>query len=1192
MVRSQYNPVQVLRKLALLAGFCLVHSATFSQDTTRLPFDRYRAGDIIANRHFFLKGYPDTLFMGAFRIVVEEYDKGGSWNAITKSYIHLNGIGRIKFSCQNMYPWNVFWKDAIMKAVSVKVVDSVTEANNEISTRDAALLGIKAKVGTNVNLMLPHYGNKAIDLSRYLTDVAALKKPDGIRVRFTDLTVKVSKQGATSGLVTTGVANYPTDPEVPPVPINLHVYPGFVLQISSIILKPFQNALINARLLLPSSVTANNDCQNAGLNLGDLFITQKCEFYKFLPDSAYGVFGIGNTTLSINGRGYVVDFSSTKTYPVSGKPTSWKGVVLIQGKSNGSPADSVISNIGYLQAPYSFTNAFVESDGLKAKFYHNGTYRFNTTQPFGYSIEMENALVNVSGSRVSGGLITGGKVILPRTAVRQANDATVVVTDLNLAITPIMDISGSANYSTGGSLYWGDFIKAGGGERKSFGLENVNKKVLLYFAASPRPLFQPVTFTGKKFNNPFTVLSNAALNSFGIQGATFSGFDILVVNTTDRPKPPPFKPNSPQIPGPSNPVWYRLRPTGVNWLNVVTEGVHCNISGLIAESPDIKLGDPSKPLYVGITAFQTLTKYTDSTKKTIFSSILLQCVESAVITCNLSSAVSEPLPTNTILPFKEMVFTSTADNAGGKVVVGNNTSLSYWGLQIVPKPGFTSAGLISVKTGQIILTAAGLEEKRHFAQPFWLTWGEVLANGAVGRLFFDYNSAGQQFDHFNYLHNAVALSPYVPADKGYLRVGGTAFFPFFGGDYLHIKDFYEPALSPDPFNNRRIELSNETLTGFSPSDTTINGNWSDGLGIFDFTIKYADASQDGFLGNGTSLLKNLLGGSLGSTLDMNSRGTCIRIGSNLMDQRSISLGPVANISHIGRIWGCACIKGDGIENLVVGGEVTDAANVSIAARAGSYLSAILQITPSLSRLTLDGEAYMSIAASLDALVSGHMQLTLNHAEGFLEGEVQGKFRVAEGAVLVGSSLEAEGQLNWHLGIDFNELQGMVELKVMKTGETGAVGAGFYIGQNAPKSRAWVLAGDDPRYSLNMTVMPTNLTGIYGTVHVHQGVNLWVISGDYDIYIGFGAFVLPAPIPGSISPGVGLPYIVGNLGGRIHGDIVGGLVSAGAYFNLQLIGPYPFSFQGTVGLEGCVVWVACGSVDLTIGLNSDEGFYIR
>jgi hypothetical protein len=220
-------------------------------------------------------------------------------------------------------------------------------------------------------------------------------------------------------------------------------------------------------------------------------------------------------------------------------------------------------------------------------------------------------------------------------------------------------------------------------------------------------------------------------------------------------------------------------------------------------------------------------------------------------------------------------------------------------------------------------------------------------------------------------------------------------------------------------------------------------------------------------------------------------------------------------------------------------------------------------------------------ASLEALVNGHLQLTLNHAEGFVEGEVSGKIRVAEGAILIGSSLEAEGQLNWHLGIDFNELQGMVSLEIMGFGGGIGVGAGFYIGINAPKDRAWVLLGSNPRYKLNMNALPTELTGVYGFINIREGINLYVISGGYDLYLGFGVFLDPTP------------WVVGNLGGRIHGEILGGLVSAAAYFNMQVVlGVLRYGFEGTVGLEACVLWVFCGSVDLTVGLNSYDGFYIH
>lgn len=182
---------------------------------------------------------------------------------------------------------------------------------------------------------------------------------------------------------------------------------------------------------------------------------------------------------------------------------------------------------------------------------------------------------------------------------------------------------------------------------------------------------------------------------------------------------------------------------------------------------------------------------------------------------------------------------------------------------------------------------------------------------------------------------------------------------------------------------------------------------------------------------------------------------------------------------------------------------------------------------------------------------------------------------------------------------------MVALKMMSSsglaglgGGFGAgtgVGAAFYIGKNAPKSRAWVLMGGDPRFSLNMAPLPDHLTGIYGSLHVEQSISLFIISGGYELTVGLGAFVLEPPAAaalGALSPAIGLPYVVGNLGGRIHGEILGGLVSAAAYFNLSIIGPYPFGFEGRVGLEACVLWVLCGSVDITIGLNTSEGFYIR
>jgi hypothetical protein len=59
---------------------------------------------------------------------------------------------------------------------------------------------------------------------------------------------------------------------------------------------------------------------------------------------------------------------------------------------------------------------------------------------------------------------------------------------------------------------------------------------------------------------------------------------------------------------------------------------------------------------------------------------------------------------------------------------------------------------------------------------------------------------------------------------------------------------------------------------------------------------------------------------------------------------------------------------------------------------------------------------------------------------------------------------------------------------------------------------------------------------------------------------------------------------------LHGEILGGIVSASGSANLVLSGPIPLQYEGTLTLEGCVMWVFCGSVSMTTGLNSD-GFYL-
>lgn len=1156
----------VLLWVGLLA-ISLFQTKSFAQRNDTLIFNpNIKFQDVIGDRILLRQNYPDTLLIGDFTIIVERYTSNATWEPRTRTYTGLSGYGRVKFSCQKrQFPWGVLWTDAVFKPIPITVVETIRNPQQEISIRDARKLGIEARPGQQIELQVPHLGDRAIDLVGYLNDRFG-DAPEGIRVQFKNATIRVPILNAKKGTIIAGNATYPTDPPIPEPPVTLTVAQGFQLEIDSLTLSP-RLTTAQAKLTLPNSLTAGMECRAATLDLGTIVIGANCEFYKELLDSTFA-FGVGNTTLNVKGKGYVADFSSTLVYAPSGKPIPWKGVFLVAGASAGTP-NGVVSNIGYMQARYGFTAGLVESTGLFANFNCGTPYSYATTLPAEYQVSFNQAQIRVEKSAVVSGNLNGGSLVLPKRGARDNTANVVKLSDINYNINNQMDVHGSGSYNK--SLFWGDLVSPQ--ELLSFGMDGVPFKVTVFFPAQYRNPYFPLDATGKIFQNNATALDS-------LQGATFLfNNGQLSINAKDvpvawSPMPPAMNPH----------LKLTIRSNQMMWINVGTEGVHCHIESPIhnqAASALTTLGDATDALYVGKKPFNMIVgTLTDR----IRGSIRLRCVESAVFECDLRGYVGFPQPTGSTFAFKEMCFTSSARNAGGKVDLGGGgtDSLSYWGLKMVPKPGFSSAGLISVRTGQMVMTAAGLTEPRHFAQPFYLTWGEILANGEVGRLFFDYNSAGQQFDKFHFVTSSVALSPYVAGDKAFLRVGGMAHFPFFGGDYLHIKDFYAPAETADPFNTRMVELSDDTLTGFDATDRTIAGNWSGGLAKFDFNLEYDAAAQNGFTGVGTGDLRYLIGGAIGSTLTMNDRGTCMRLGTNLLDQRSVALGPVANVSNITRIWGCACIVNDQLVNMVVGGELTNAANASILARAGTTVQFALQMTPSTAKITMDGEAYVSLAAAIDVMVNGHIQLLMDFGNGFLEGEVQGEFRNASGALLVGSSLEGEGEANWHLGSDYQSIQGMIALKVMGFGGGEGLAAGFYVGANAPKEKAWVLIGSDPRYALNMTLLPSRLTGVYGYVHIRKGVNLYVVSGEYNLFIGLGAFVTP------------FPTVVGNLGGRIHGEILGGLVSAGAGFNLQIaVGPpCGLGFQGTVGLEGCVAWVICGSVDITVGLNGCQGFYIE
>ena len=1174
---------------------------------------------------------PDTLLIGEYVIAVERYDSLGTYIPSTRTFSGVSGIGRVLFSCRppilfpHFTPGDIFvgGVDLPLTPFQFQVVDSVRFPDREIALQDARIFDKNIGRGAALTLTLPLSKTALPDVvGQRVTDlIQGVKpgRPQGIRVQFNGVQVQRLLNNARLGRITVGTAFYPAVEPVPIPPFTLDIE-GFTLEVSRLRLSPDRPAEAVARLLLPDLISSGEGCNRAALDLGTINLSPRCEFYHNASDKRYGSFGIGNTTLIVRGKGYIADFSSTIGTPPGGGPNTWKGLILINGETAGEPSGTVYSNTGYLQAHYKYGIATVTKGGFSSTLNTGEAYTFFSVQPFGYGIRFDFAQLEIRNNRVLSGDLNKTDIALPDEAVRDRNGLPIAVQSEKLTVNNDLDMLGIVSNDKFSSLefFWGEFTQPGR-EILAHGVSSC-RAGFLFMPGQYQKDYYPVV--GEAFAEPtLSLLAGTTMKALGMTGLTIYLPSLLFIQSPDVPNPPQPYPLD------VNHLEYKLQSRRhLSWLNLQSQGVHASLYSDGLDRPQ-QLGDPASPYYVGKIPFYFWTHF--SREKQFAGSIELHHVESAVFHSDVQGGVTLPMPTASNLLIRKLVFTSTAQIAGGEVDLSSSANLAYWGLELVPRPGFSSSGVLSVKTGQIILTAAGLAEKRHFKEPLYLTWGEMLANGSLGRLFFDYHTAGQQFDGFDFTPEAIALSDYPGSAPpfGFLRVGGTAHFPFFGNNYLHILDQYDPSKPAAPHNSRVIKLETISFgTGFFASDTSLYGNWSDGLAVFDIQrLYYNNALQNGFAGEGFSSIQTMPGGAIASSLILQSDNACISFIPGT-DVRTLRFSAFSDITQMTQIWGCVCIRDDRIDNIVFGGSLTTSSNtLMVVARTGQHMSAIVRMSPSVFEVTLDGTATLSVALSLDMEVNGHLSIKFDVGNQFMEGEVDAYFRTAAAVatpdlppVLAGASLTGQGQANWHIGLNpfdsnsYQSIQGSISMNVMGVvvsvvppfvvGAGMGLNAGFYIGMNAPKSDAWVLLGSNPRYQLNMAALPDRLTGVYGFVQIKHDISLFILSGGYEVFVGLGAFVLDVgqaaglggllpPVPPG-TPLAGIPYAVGNLGGRIHGEFLGGLVGGSAWINLQLIGPYPFSFEGTIGIEGCVLWVACTTYHFTVGVNTNEGFYVR
>lgn len=670
----------------------------------------------------------------------------------------------------------------------------------------------------------------------------------------------------------------------------------------------------------------------------------------------------------------------------------------------------------------------------------------------------------------------------------------------------------------------------------------------------------------------------ATLENKGVAGAVVYDFEDLQVYSPDRPGGVSNCLSIPRANG-----WLRIESRGLDGELITMESLHHQ-----------ELGEPARFGYVGNTPFAASLFGLDKIN------LVAEFADSAVFDSALEGYVKIPEPCKIDqLDFSTMQLSSTCHLVGGDVHLPvGGVDLAYWELSLVPTGDPNQAGVMSVRTGRIVFTAAAISEPIHFSQPFRLTWGEMLADGNLGELFFDYNNYGQYFDQLPYVPQHIMLSEYDPAvTDPYLATCGTVHFNFFGPNFINLRDARHTDAAA-PFFKRYVTAPKKGEDGCSVTELNLQRRWDDLTGhmLADFNfpdplMDYHEVAQNGFLGSGTTVMSFIHSTELSATIEIHGETIDIRITADSTHELNLGL----RVGDMSAIYGCARIEGPLLERISIYGMLEHATSTGmgiLAPKTGAIVEVNLTTTPTSVDILVEGDLLVQVAGSaVDVFASVH--LLHDFSRHSTEGEVLG--RIDCNSIMGG--MEAEGQLTWYIDPAMQYLQG--RMKVFLCGWVSSAGleGGMFIGHNVDKALAWVLQTDNERFGVSSAILPDYLTGLYGYGRLSFSIDFFLFGGGIELYAGMGAFSeSPVGVSGewsedwSSTPSLGLPYVIGSCGVYVHGEILGGLVSASAWADLDLRGPVPTYFEGSFGLEGCVLWVLCASVNVTAGFNSD-GFYV-
>jgi hypothetical protein len=925
----------------------------------------------------------------------------------------------------------------------------------------------------------------------------------------------------------------------------------FYVNIKKLILKTDSSKAEIILSLPPMAMSKPTGCEKAKIGPALVDIDSTCNIYADLPDYSADSLLIGNTGILTKVQGVKIDFKNSPK-----KVVFKSGRTLLQ--------KPFYSNTGYLLGEYVFSKGkIIECKGFQANLSLDKSLIFSSLIPLDFRLNLNSGKLEIEKSWIKKGSYSG-EVTLPKSVKNSLGD----IISVNLVSADVdsqLNFSGRVAFDRNQDISWGGFSL-------------VTDSAYLYLpssenAFSPAPLDTIITDTLKEMASSKIKPVLKTLPGLSFELFEPKAGDIFTVKTPDSKAPLNFTLQKAQLTG---------------WFNIACKGITGELqSREEIKIMDVKLGFPGEKDYKSNSPFTANIYH----QKDSLLWVNFKFIRNAAFDSYIGGYLDIPYPCDLKSPkYKDMEVTSTAELVGGDVFFDSDT-LAYWGVEMTAEK---TGNVLSVDLGEIIYMNSAIEEEVHFTKPFRIIWGEMFADGGLGKFLFDYNSAGQRFDGFPFTLHIAALSQYdksIPPNSeklGYLRAKGNVHFDFFGAKLMDIHDYKYQGKDPKKIYNKRIVFLDKTN-----SDLDFNKNWANKTAQMVFTVGYDQIDQNGFKGltNKMKVDLDLKVTSMNSvqklipiTIDLNSGISFIHFckSGNL---KLLSFG--AGMDNIG---GVIQIQGDAIKRIYLEGQ----ASIKEWDLEQNTLASV-EITPNNITLSYRGQlTFDTYGFGILGMVA--TRFVIDKKNSSLDGDISGVFRAYTGGFNLAEvvqtadyfNMEARGRLNFHVGTDANYLQGYARIKI-KWGVAVECEGAFFIGYNAPTKKIWALdkitRGPSIRSIIADGMGTKTLSGFYFAGLFGYDIDFTIISGGIKLWAGVGFF----------QEGTATTFL-GHGGAELHGKLLGGVVSASVWAELlasHKINPLKISdfhmcLQGTVGIEVCALVVFCVSIDEEFHVDDETG----